>query len=62
MNTPYDTDARLAGLTLLDVRTVAKLLGVSPRNIWRLVAKASAGAGDFPQPVRLGTRTVRWRR
>jgi predicted DNA-binding transcriptional regulator AlpA len=48
-------------LTLLDVRAVGKLLGVSPRNVWRLVAKARAGAGNFPLPIKLGTRTIRWR-
>ena len=61
MNTTPDTDRRLAGVTLIDVRTLGKLLGISPRNVWRLVAKARAGAGNFPLPIKLGTRTVRWR-
>ena len=61
MVTPKGVEERLAGLTLLDVRSVAKLLGVSPRQIWRLVAMAEAGQGSFPRPLRLGTRTVRWR-
>ena len=60
MNAQADVDSRLAGMTLLDVRAVSKLLGVSPRQIWRLVAMAEAGQGDFPRPLRLGTRTVRW--
>jgi len=61
MNATPDLDARLAGMALLNVRRVAGLLGVSPRQIWRLTAKAAAGHGTFPKPLRLGTRTVRWR-
>ena len=60
MNAQADVDSRLAGTTLLNVRAVSKLLGVSPRQIWRLVPMAEAGQGDFPRPLRLGTRTVRW--
>lgn len=36
------------------VRTVAKRLSVSERQIWKLLA-----AGKFPKPIRLG-RSVRW--
>lgn len=61
MSTTPDVDGRLAGLRLLDVRAVGKLLGISPRQIWRMVAMAEAGRGSFPKPLRLGTRTVRWR-
>lgn len=56
-----DVDRRLASLTMLDVREVAELLRVSPRQVWRLVALAEARGGGFPRPLRLGTRTVRWR-
>jgi excisionase family DNA binding protein len=41
---------------LLDVRTVARLLGVSVRTVYRL-----ADAGRMPAPVRLGA-LVRWPR
>ena len=41
---------------LLDVRAVARLLGVGPRTVWRL-----RDAGDLPAPVRIG-RLIRWRR
>jgi len=51
----------LDGLRLLSVRQVADLLGISPRTCWRLAALAEAGIGDFPKPLRLGSRTVRWR-
>ena len=55
MATTGDTD-ELASVKLLDVRTVAKLLSVHQRTVWRLVA-----SGELPQPIRLGTKTVRWR-
>lgn len=54
-------DPRLAAVALLDVRTVARLLGISLRNVWRLSAIAEAGHGNFPRPLRLGPKTVRWR-
>lgn len=41
---------------LLDVRTVARLLGCSPRHIYRL-----SDAGKMPGPVRIGA-LVRWNR
>lgn len=48
--------ARLALAELLDVREVARLLGVSPRHVIRL-----ASEGRMPRPIRLG-RSVRWSR
>jgi len=41
---------------LLDVRTVAAMLGCSPRHVYRL-----ADAGRMPAPFRLGG-LVRWNR
>jgi len=41
---------------LLDVQTVARLLGCSVRHVYRL-----ADSGDMPRPVRLGA-LVRWSR
>jgi len=61
MNATTDVESRLAGMALLNVRKVAALLGVSPRQVWRLTAMAEGGQGNFPRPLRLGTRTVRWR-
>ena len=46
---------------LLDVRDVARLLRMHPRSIWRLAAKAEAGLAEFPKPLRIGPKTVRWR-
>jgi excisionase family DNA binding protein len=46
----------LAPASLLDVRTVASLLGCSARHVYRL-----ADAGRMPGPVRLGS-LVRWNR
>jgi predicted DNA-binding transcriptional regulator AlpA len=56
-----DVDRRLASVTLLDVRTVAQLLRVSVRNVWRQAALREAGHGSFPKPLRLGPKVVRWR-
>jgi predicted DNA-binding transcriptional regulator AlpA len=42
---------------LIDVRTVAQLLGCSVRSVWRL-----RDAGKIPQPLILTTGLVRWRR
>ena len=42
--------------TLLNVKEVSEMLGISERTIYRL-----ADAGDMPQPVKLGA-AVRWRR
>ena len=48
-------------LRLLTVRQVAALLGIHTRSVWRLAALAKAGRGDFPPPLRIGPKTVRWR-
>lgn len=50
-----------AGCQLLNVRQLAAMLGVHERTCWRLAAMAEAGQGDFPKPLRIGPRTVRWR-
>lgn len=44
------------GPALWRVREVAEALGVSPRQIWKLLA-----TNRLPRPIRLG-RSVRWRR
>ena len=41
---------------LLDVQTVAEMLGCSPRHVYRL-----SDSGRCPSPVKLGA-LVRWRR
>jgi len=41
---------------LLNVREVAKILGICSRQCWKMSA-----SGKMPAPVRLG-RCVRWRR
>jgi predicted DNA-binding transcriptional regulator AlpA len=40
---------------MIDARTVANQLGISPSSLRRMVL-----AGDFPAGVRLGGRAVRW--
>ena len=46
---------------LLTVKELAAALGVHERTCWRLAAMAAAGQGDFPRPLRIGPKTVRWR-
>ena len=53
--------AAVSGLQLLDVRQLAAALGMHPRSIWRLAAMAEAGQGNFPKPLRIGPKTIRWR-
>lgn len=47
----------LADSLLLSDRQVAALLSCSRRTVWKM-----ASCGDLPKPVRVGSRTVRWRR
>ena len=47
---------------LLTVREVAAVLGIHVRTVWRLAAMAEMGEGDFPRPVRIAKKTIRWRR
>jgi len=49
------------GMKLLTVKDLADMLGVHERTCWRLAAMAEAGQGDFPRPLRIGPKTVRWR-
>ena len=51
----------LEGVQLLDVRQLAAALGIHERSCWRLTAQAEAGQGDFPRPLRIGPKTIRWR-
>jgi predicted DNA-binding transcriptional regulator AlpA len=58
---PVAPDSHLLAVTLLDVRAVARLLDVHQRSVWRLAALSEADQGDFPKPIRIGPKTVRWR-
>ncbi|HPD15689.1 MAG TPA: hypothetical protein PLE19_12100 [Planctomycetota bacterium] len=55
----------LDSVKLLDVKAMAELLGVSERLVWRLSALSEAGrtgaCNGFPRPVRIATKTIRWR-
>lgn len=43
-------------LQLITKVEVAKMLGVNPWTVWEL-----SRTGRFPKPVRIGTKSVRWR-
>jgi len=55
------SEKQAAAIRLLDVRELAAALGIHERTCWRLVAKAESGMSDFPRPLRIGPKTVRWR-
>jgi predicted DNA-binding transcriptional regulator AlpA len=50
-----------ASIRLLTVKELAAMLGIHERTCWRLAAMAEEGQGDFPKPLRIGPKTVRWR-
>ena len=45
---------------LLNVKQVAKVLGIHERTVWRLAGLAEMGEGNFPKPLRIAGKTVRW--
>lgn len=49
------------GMKLLTVKDLADLLGIHERTCWRLAAMDEAGQPEFPKPLRIGPKTVRWR-
>ena len=46
---------------LLTVKDMSALLKLHMRTIWRMTGQAEDGHCDFPRPLRLGGKTVRWR-
>jgi len=48
--------------SLLNVKQLAAMLGIHERSVWRLSGLAEAGHGPFPRPLRIGPKTIRWRR
>jgi len=53
---PQPLHAAQMAEALLKVQTVGAVTGLSASSIYRKTA-----AGEFPAPVRLGTRCTRWR-
>ncbi len=41
--------------TLISLRSVLPMIQVSRTTLWRMI-----NAGQFPQPIRIGTRLNRW--
>ena len=58
-NMRRNADALLS--PLLNVKQVAKVLGIHERTVWRLAGLADMGEGNFPKPLRIAAKTVRWR-
>jgi predicted DNA-binding transcriptional regulator AlpA len=48
-------------MKLLTVKELAAMLGIHERTCWRMVSLAEAGQGDFPRPLKIGPKTIRWR-
>ncbi len=46
---------------LLKVTEVARFFSIHKRTVWRNAGLAEAGLSEFPTPIRLGPKTVRWR-
>ena len=53
--------ATSSDVQLLGVKQLAAALQMHPRSIWRLAAQAEAGLCNFPKPLRIGPKTIRWR-
>lgn len=49
------------GPKLMTVKDLAAMLKIHERTCWRLSALAEAGVGNFPRPLRIAPKTVRWR-
>lgn len=58
---PLLLDSRLGSVQLLSARQLSEALRISERTIWRRVARTEAEIDDFPLPIRLAARTLRWR-
>jgi excisionase family DNA binding protein len=61
MASPAGGEEMSEQLKLLTVRELAAALNVHERSVWRLAAEAEAGQSNFPRPLRIGPKTVRWR-
>jgi excisionase family DNA binding protein len=56
MAVPSDSPLPLPGILLIDVKEVARRLGLSDRTVWRLNS-----TGKLPRPVSIGGKSKRWR-
>lgn len=41
---------------VVDVKTVAALIGLSTNSVWRM-----ARSGDLPAPIKVGPKSTRWK-
>jgi predicted DNA-binding transcriptional regulator AlpA len=53
----------VTNIDLLTCKELSARLRIHPGTIWRMAAQADAGmpCGGFPRPLRLASKTVRWR-
>ena len=65
MDSGSNRSRNLDRTTLVNAKELSGRLKISPRALWRLTAAAEAGLAElsrgFPRPLRLGTKTIRWR-
>ena len=61
MTNSLNPDRMSDHLRLLNVRELAAMLGLHERTCWRLAGLAEDGHGNFPKPLRIGPKTIRWR-
>ena len=58
---PTDAPALPSTCRLVTIKELAAALKMHTRTCWRLVALAEAGHSNFPRPLRIGPKTVRFR-
>ena len=46
---------------MFNAKQMAELFGIHTRTVWRLASLAEIGQSDFPKPMRIAPKTVRWR-
>lgn len=54
-------DANIDDCQLLTAQELSNMLKLHPRSCRRLGRQAEAGLVDFPKPLRITPKTVRWR-
>ncbi len=61
MTSPKQVDKTIRIHPLMTATEVAQVLGVGERTIWRMASRSRSGVGQFPKPIRVGGKVIRWR-